>query len=89
MLREFTEMPPYELVPFARRAAGRGVRNMDFIVDYTDSLLNWHQLQAWREDIPRALAEYSWTEVERLTAKRMLHAAEDALEFDGYLFIEA
>lgn len=89
VMREFTEVPPYEFVAFAQRAAKLGVRHMTFIHDYTDSMLNPFQLRDWLEDIPRVLAQHPWTDVERLTAERMLEAAREAEQVEGYLFFEA
>ncbi len=83
------EEPPGELfLKFCRTASTMGVRYVDFIWPYSDAMLNFFQLAAWLEDIPRVLDSREVSPEERASARRVLDAAKEAHAVDGYLYIE-
>ena len=71
-----------------RALAEVGVRNMDFISSYIDSLVSYGQLQTWVEDIPRFLDSAELSSAEVGIVREMLRLAHDAIRRGGYLYIE-
>jgi len=55
VLRSFEDAPDEPFLEFCRIGSTLGVRYVDFIHPYSDSMLNFFQLDAWLEDLPRVL----------------------------------
>ncbi len=87
-VRTIVEPPGEPFLRFCRKAAGFGVRYTDFIWAYADSTLNFFQLAAWLEDFPEALLRGDFGEDECRSALRVLKAAREAHDLDGYLLFE-
>ena len=68
-------------------AANLGVRYVDFIWPYTDSMLNFFQLQAWMVDFPPVLASGVLSDPVHASAAKMLESAIEAEGLDGYIYI--
>jgi len=86
-VRSFEEPNDEPFIGFCRVAKGLGVRYVDSIGPYQDSMLNSQQLQAWVEDFPGAIQSELLSERQRASAQRVLQAAREAEELAGYLFI--
>jgi hypothetical protein len=89
VVRELEEAPGEPFLEFCRLAADMGVRYVEFIWPYQDSMLNPFQLGRWLEDFPKALEQDTFTEEQRESALRVLDAAREAESLDGYLLFEA
>ncbi len=87
-VRTLVEPDDEPFLRFCRRVEPLGARNVDFVWPYTDSMLNHVQLRSWTIDFPPLLQDPSVPQDERESASRVLQAAQEALDLDGYLFIE-
>lgn len=88
VVRQFQEPDDEPFIKFCRIAPSLGVRYVDFIGPYMDSMLNYFQISAWLEDLPRALESGLLEERQRESVERVLEAAREAEDLGGYLYFE-
>lgn len=83
---KFCDSDSQSFIEFCEAGSNLGMRYTDFIHMYTDSMLNYFQLDAWAEDLSRVLGSDELTPDQREVAEIMLDASWLARSMSGYLF---
>jgi hypothetical protein len=86
-VRSFTDDSANSFLNVARRCAANGSRVMDVIDPYTDTMLNFIQLDRLIGELGALLATDRLVEPERNLVVEVLDAAKEARGLSGYLFI--
>jgi hypothetical protein len=88
VVRTFSD--PYPEQPFMNfigRASKAAVSYTDFVVDYTESFLNFVQMKAWLSEFPTALDALDATEDEREVVGLVLAGVAQAEALNGYFVV--
>ncbi|XTZ16522.1 hypothetical protein ACQSSU_03790 [Micromonospora echinospora] len=83
----FSDGPENPFLTLARRLARDGSRVFDIIDPYADAMFNYIQLERMINELEDAL-QRSIAPSERDMALKVQHAAREARNLSGYLFIE-
>lgn len=86
-VRSFTDDSANSFLGVARRCATNGSRVMDVIDPYTDTMLNFIQLDRLIGELSALLASRELIGSEQDLVTEVLTAAKEARELSGYLFI--
>jgi len=87
-IRTFSDDPRNSFLQVARRAAASGSAVLDAVDAYSDSMLNFKQLEQLVEELGSLLGDSTLSSAERRKVSEVRDAAVEARGLSGYLFIE-